>query len=712
MDILQGLNAAQREAVETIEGPLLILAGPGSGKTRVITHRIAYLVRVVGINPRRIMAVTFTNKAAREMRDRLQVLLAGSVEHLSVSTFHAACAAILRRDGQAIGLSPKYAIYDDEDQLNVMKRSLQDLGLDPKKFPPKTFQNAISAAKSQLITADEYARRAHSYFEEVVARVYQQYDLLLAQSQALDFDDLLMKAYQLFSEHPDILARYQSRYLHLLIDEFQDTNVTQYALARQIAGKHRNICVVGDPDQSIYSWRNADLRNILSFERDYPSARVVYLEQNYRSTKTILEAAHQVVAVNKGRKENALWTDNEEGLPVRVVETFSEFEEAQFVVSEVANLLEQGEARHMDCAVMYRTNAQSRALEEAFVRYGIPYQVVGSVRFYSRREIKDVVAYLKLIYNPWDSVSLTRIINVPPRGIGQKTLEELQQWTKGLGLPLWSGLQRLAEDKASSPFSPRSTQALASFYAMIEELARKSQEVNVVELIDAVLRASGYKDYTLEQPDGDDRWDNVLELRGIAGEYRDLKPPEGLASFLESVSLFSDTDELDEKKDVVTLITLHQAKGLEYPVVFIVGMEEGVLPHIKSFDDPAQMEEERRLCYVGMTRAKKRLYLVRALRRSLMGGTNANPPSRFLRDIPENLVQASGLFGEEPKPAPKPKARGPDLSPGDHVQHARFGKGTVVSCTPARDDHEVVVVFDGVGIKKLLLSLAQLKPLD
>jgi len=480
MDILEGLNPAQREAAETIEGPLLILAGPGSGKTRVITHRIAYLVKVVGVNPRRIMAVTFTNKAAREMRERLQVLLAGSVEHLSLGTFHAICAGILRRDGQAMGLNPKYAIYDDDDQLNLIKRSLQDLGLDPKQYPPKTFQNAISNAKSQLVTAEHYAQRSHSYFEEVVSRVYRQYETLMAQSQALDFDDLLMKAYQLFDEHPDVLAKYQSRYLHLLIDEFQDTNITQYALARQIAEKNRNICVVGDPDQSIYSWRNADLRNILNFERDYSEAKVVYLEQNYRSTKSILEAAHQVVSVNKGRKENALWTDNEEGMPLRVVETFSESEEAQFVVSEVASLLDQGEIKHVDCAVMYRTNAQSRALEEAFVRYGMPYQVIGSVRFYSRREIKDVIAYLKLINNHWDSISLARTINMPPRGIGQKTIDELQQWTKSLGLPPYTGLQRLAEDKSCSPLSARSTQALIGFFTMIEELTQKSQEVNVL----------------------------------------------------------------------------------------------------------------------------------------------------------------------------------------------------------------------------------------
>ncbi len=733
MDILEGLNPAQRRAAESIEGPLLILAGPGSGKTRVITHRIAYLVRVVGVSPRRIMAMTFTNKAAREMRERLEVLLGGSAGQLSVGTFHAACAAFLRRDGAAEGVDPRYAIYDDDDQVTLIKRCLQDLSIDPKRFPPRTFQSAISSAKSQLITAEGFAERAHSYFEEVVSRVYRQYEVLLAQSQALDFDDLLMKSWQMFDRHPEVLARYQSRYLHLLIDEFQDTNITQYAIARQLAAGHRSICVVGDPDQSIYSWRNADLRNILNFERDYPEARVIHLEQNYRSTKTILEAAHQVVCVNRGRKENVLWTDNEEGPPVRVVETFSEAEEAQFVVGEIDRLLRQGEARLMDCAVMYRTNAQSRVMEEAFVRHGVPYQVIGSVRFYSRREIKDVVAYLKLIHNPWDSVSLARIVNVPPRGIGQKTLEELRQWTKGPGLPLYIGLQRLAEDPAGSPLGARSTRALAAFHAMMEELVCKSREASVVEVLDGVLEASGYKQHTLEQPDGDDRWDNILELRGIAAQYRDLPPPEGLTAFLEGVSLFSDTDELDEKKDQATLITLHQAKGLEYPVVFIVGTEEGVLPHFRSFDDPAQMEEERRLCYVGMTRARERLYLVRALRRSLMGGTSANPPSRFLKDIPPRLVRATGLFGEEPEPAPATKAAGThqakgggahsskaagthqaraggiQLSAGDHVEHPRFGRGVVVSCTPARDDQEVVVVFDGAGIKKLLLSLAQLK---
>jgi len=722
MDVLEGLNPAQMEAVETIEGPLLILAGPGSGKTRVIAHRVAYLIKVCHVSPRRIMAVTFTNKAAREMRERLYRLLGRSVEELTLGTFHALCARILRREGKAIGLDSRFVIYDDEDQLSLIKRSLQELGIDPKRYAPKAFQSAITAAKSQLLTPEEYAQRTRSYFQEIVQRVYEHYQTLLTQSKALDFDDLIMRTYQLFDSQAQVLGKYQSRYLHLLIDEFQDTNIAQYALARQLAGKYRNICVVGDPDQSIYSWRYADLRNILNFEKDYPEAKVVCLEQSYRSTKTILEAAHRVISVNKERKEKNLWTENETGLPLRTVETYNEGEEAQFVVSEVERLVSQGEAKPIDCAVMYRVNAQSRAIEEAFVRYGIPYQIVGTVRFYERREVKDIIAYLKLIYNPYDSISLTRIINTPSRGIGQRTLDELTQWTKSLGIPLYTGLERVAREKDSSPFALRAAQALSNFFNLLQELIKQSAELNVVDLLDSVLQLAGYRNYLLEQEDGEERWDNILELRGVAKEYQGLKPKESLASFLEGVSLVSEADELDEKKDVVTLITLHQAKGLEFPVVFIAGMEEGVFPHIKSFDDPAEMEEERRLCYVGMTRAKRRLYLVRALRRSLMGGSNANPPSRFLQDIPSHLIESAGLFESiEESPIGSHKlGRDKSLSylipltleAGDHVHHAKFGEGVVISCTPARGDQEIVVAFEGAGVKKLLLSLAPLKRIE
>lgn len=714
-NILEGLNPAQREAVETIEGPLLIIAGPGSGKTRVIAHRIAYLIKVCGIRAYRILAVTFTNKAAREMEERLHHLLAHSAKELTLGTFHAICSRILRREGEKMGLDSRFVIYDEEDQLSLIKRSLQELGIDPKRYNPKAFQSAINAAKSCLIAYQDYARPSRSYFEEVVQRVYERYQQLLDQSKALDFDDLIMRTAQLFRDHPQVLSRYQNRYLHILIDEFQDTNIAQYVLAKQLAGKYRNICVVGDPDQSIYSWRFADLRNILDFEKDYPDAKVVLLEQNYRSTETILTTAQHVISANRERKEKKLWTENEAGMPVTVAETYSEQEEARFAVSEVERLVSQGEAAPMDCAVMYRTNAQSRAIEEAFVRYGLPYKLVGGTRFYQRREVKDVIAYLRLIHNPYDNVSLTRIINIPGRGIGQRTMEQLSQWAKGLGIPLYTALQRVAAQKteAEHPFPTRAAQALVNFLSILEELITKSEELDIIELLNLVLARTGYKDYILGAEDGEERWENILELRTAANDYRGLKPREGLASFLERVTLVSDVDGLDEKVDAVTLITLHQAKGLEFPVVFIVGMEEGVLPHIKSFDDPAQMEEERRLCYVGMTRAQRRLFLVRAFRRSLMGGSGVNPPSRFLKDIPPHLVTQGEQWLEEKLAPLIISAPGLSLSAGDHVRHAKFGEGTVISCTPARDDQEVEVAFQGeVGVKRLLLSLAKLERVE
>jgi len=618
---------------------VLILAGPGSGKTRVIAHRVAYLIKVCGINPRRIMAVTFTNKAAREMEERLHRLVSGSVRELTLGTFHAICARILRMDGSATGVDSHFVIYDREDQTSLIKRGIQEAGLDPKQYAPQAIASAITAAKSRLLTPQDYIQHSHSYFEEVAGRVYERYQQLLSESNALDFDDLLMKVVQLFTNSPEILSRYQERYLHVQVDEFQDTNLVQYELIKQLSGKYRNICVVGDPDQSIYSWRFADLRNILSFEKDYPEAKVVLLEQNYRSTKLILETASHIISANQQRKPKDLWTTNEMGELTTVVETYSEQEEAQFVVSEIERLVGQGRARLGDCAVMYRTNAQSRALEEAFIRYGTPYKLVAGTRFYERREIKDIIAYLRLIQNPYDSVSLLRIINVPGRGIGQQTLAKLSSWAKSLGISEYEALQLAAEPKDSEghqpPFSSRITSALAGFRDVMEEFMARSRELNLVDLFDLVVERSGYRQYILNGVDGEERWENILELRTVAREYRHLNPPEGLAAFLEGVTLVSDVDGLDETVDTVTLITLHQAKGLEFPVVFIVGMEDGILPHFKSFDDPTQMEEERRLCYVGVTRAKQKVYLVRAFRRSLMGRSGVSQPSRFLEDVPQ-----------------------------------------------------------------------------
>lgn len=717
MEILASLNPAQRQAVEAIEGPVLILAGPGSGKTRVITHRVAYLVKVCGVSPQRIMAVTFTNKAAREMRERLEQLLGQVSEALTLGTFHAICSRILRREGQAIGLNSRFVIYDDEDQLNLIKRSLQELNLDPKQYAPRALQSGISAAKSRLITPQDYAQQVNSYFEEIVQRVYQRYQQLLSQSGAVDFDDLLMKTVQVFNDHPEILSRYQLRYGHVLVDEFQDTNIAQYELIKQLAGKYHNICVVGDPDQSIYSWRFADLRNILSFERDYPEAKVMLLEQNYRSTRIILEVASDVISTNVQRKPKNLWTENEVGSAVVIIESYSQEEEAQSVVNEIEKLVSQAQISLKDCAVMYRVNAQSRVLEETFMRYGVPYKLVGGTRFYRRQEIKDIIAYLRVIHNPHDNVSLARIINTPARGIGQGTLGKLQAWATSQDASLYDALKQAVESKA---LFPRVIQALTGFVALVDRLIAKSHELNLAELLNEILEHTGYREYILEKEGGEERWENIMELKSVAKEYAEFNPEEALAAFLEKVSLVSDIDELDERADAVTLITLHQAKGLEFPVVFIVGMEEGVLPHRKSFDDPEEMEEERRLCYVGITRAEKRLYLLRSYRRSLFGNSLANPPSRFLQDISPRLVTTKRLWEEESLNLPDPVYSQPltrslgtlDLKVGDWVRHSKFGDGVVMDCSPDKGDQVVAVSFKEAGVKKLLLSLAPLEKIE
>ena len=717
MDISPALNPAQRQAVETIEGPLLILAGPGSGKTRVITHRIAYLIKVCGVNPSHIMSVTFTNKAAREMKERLEQLLGQAVEALTLGTFHAICARILRREGKTVGLDSSFVIYDEEDQLNVIKQTLQELNLDPKQYAPRALHSAISAAKSSLISPKDYVQRVNSYFEEIVHRVYQRYQQLLSQGQAVDFDDLLMKTVQLFQDHPEILSKYQSRYVHVLVDEFQDTNIVQYLLMKQLAGKYHNICVVGDPDQSIYSWRSADLRNILSFEKDYPEAKIVLLEQNYRSTKTILEAASDIISANIRRKPKNLWTENKTGSKVSIIESYNEEEESQFVVNKIESLISQEQISLRDYAVMYRVNAQSRALEESFIRYGVPYKLVGGTRFYQRREVKDVIAYLRLIHNPQDNVSLSRIINVPGRGIGQRTLSQLQAWARAYSIPLYDALKQVVEGKV---LSSRVAQTLTGFTALISKLTAQSHELSLVELLDEIVEHTGYREYLLGKEGGEERWENIMELKSVARDYDGLNTEEALANFLEKVSLVADVDELDEKADAVTLITLHQAKGLEFPVVFIVGLEEGILPHRKSFGDPEEMEEERRLCYVGVTRAKERVYLLRSYRRNLFGAGSVNPPSRFLQDISPHLISTKGLWKEErlatvaslySRPSPQPFST-LNLKVGDHIHHSKFGDGIVMNCLPSRGDHEVTVAFEEFGVKKLLLSLASLEKVE
>ncbi|MDP6782475.1 MAG: UvrD-helicase domain-containing protein, partial [Dehalococcoidia bacterium] len=637
MDILAGLNSAQREAVETASGPLLIIAGPGSGKTRVIAHRIAYLIGVRDVHPRRIMAVTFTNKAAGGLRERLDGLLGAGVGELTLGTFHSICSRILRVDGEAIGVERNFVIYDDDDQLSVVKQGLVEVGVEPRRFSPRGVLNAISAAKSQFLSPHELPNR--SFADEVARRAYERYEALLTRSHALDFNDLLLKVVKLFQNEPDVLAKYQARYVHLLVDEFQDTNITQYQFAKLLGAKGRNICVVGDPDQSIYGWRFADIRNILSFEQDFPDARVVVLGQNYRSTQTILEVASHIIVANRQRKPKELWTENPVGNPVSLLVADTEDEEARMVAAEIERLQNDGVALR-ECAVMYRTNAQSRVVEEAFLRFGIPYKLVGAVRFYHRREVKDVLAYLRLLQNPQDTVSLLRVINLPPRGIGNRSQEEIAAWAQAEGVSIYEVLQKLKERVQGgepSPLSPRVTRALLEFLDMLKGLRQAAQELDVSPLLHSVLERTGYEDFIRAADDGEERWDNIQELRSVAEDY---PPGEGLTDFLEKVGLVSDVDNLNEATEGVTLITLHQAKGLEYDVVFIVGAEDGVLPHFRSFPDPDQMEEERRLCYVGVTRARHHLYLLRACHRSLAGMSLSNPPSRFLDDVPGHLLYA------------------------------------------------------------------------
>jgi DNA helicase-2/ATP-dependent DNA helicase PcrA len=747
MDVLAGLNPAQREAVQTTEGPLLILAGPGSGKTRVIAHRIAYLIAHQRVHPRRILAVTFTNKAAREMRDRIFALVGADVARdITLGTFHAVCSRILRVDGERIGVPRTFAIYDEADQLAVARQVFQELGLDPRRTAPRAVLSAISRAKSELATAETYAQLVRDYFQEVVSRVYRRYQEMLVENSALDFDDLLMQTVHLFREAPDVLDKYAQRYLHIHIDEFQDTNIAQYVLARQLASGHGNICVVGDPDQSIYTWRAADLRNILNFERDFPNARVVYLEQNYRSTQNILDSATHVISVNRQRKEKSLWTENERGLPIVVHEAYNEEEEAAFVADEVHALMKADSLTPGAFAVMYRTNAQSRPFEETFVRRNIPHRLVGGTRFYERREIKDLLAYLRLVHNPFDSVCLLRVINVPPRGIGQRTLQELNRWSREQGIPPYAVLQFLAERHSPPahgepveppahgepvepphPFQKRTAAALLAFLALLNELIAEAPQQRLSELLEAVLDRTNYRRYLLSAEggaDGEERWENVQELQAVATQYDELAPAEALARFLEDVALITSVDEYDEKADAVTLITLHAAKGLEFAVVFIVGTEEGLLPHVRSLDDPNQMEEERRLCYVGMTRAQQRLYLVRAFRRSWGADRQTREPSRFLADIPPHLLTSrerapaglpsrqrfAGATPAHPEPVEGPSVPSDAFRAGDHVRHAKFGDGIVVSCQDSGGDLLVIVAFKGeAGIKRLLASFAALE---
>lgn len=716
--LLEHLNEQQRAAVEHGEGPQLILAGPGSGKTRVITERIAYLVLHRRTPPWRILAVTFTNKAAREMRERVAAMLGADAGDLHLGTFHAMCARWLRIDGRAVGIDPSFVIYDDADQLGLMKRILEDLRVDTRRFSPRGVLSAVSAAKNAMVSPESYSQGIRSYFDEIVARAYRDYQARLRAASALDFDDLLLEAHRLFQESREVREKYAGRYLHVLVDEFQDTNPVQYRLARQLASVHGNICVVGDPDQSIYSWRAADARNSEYFLRDFPDCTTYLLERNYRSTQPILDAASAVIGKNPGRVERRLWTDRRDGERIITYEAYSDEEEGEFIARQVMRLLTSGR-RLGDIAVLYRTNAQSRAIEDALVRNRVPYRVVGGIRFYQRREIKDVIAHLRLVYNRLDEASLERVINVPPRGIGSRTVQRLREYAASARMPVWDACAAVAAGEPVPSVTGRSAAAVRAFVEMIERL-RARRSLPLAALLDALLEETGYLAYLRDDEATEERIENVLQLRGVMeqNEGRSGEDGDDLAAFLQDVALVADVDELDEGVDAVTLITLHAAKGLEFPVVFMAGMEEGVLPHIRSFDDPDQMQEERRLAYVGITRAMDQLYLTRAYRRYLSGMQAANPPSRFLADIPPQLVapfgsttrsyrEAATAPSTVPSPAPVDAARWKD---GDRVRHPKFGVGVVVSSTERRGDVELVVAFDGVGVKRLVASLARLEP--
>jgi DNA helicase-2/ATP-dependent DNA helicase PcrA len=763
--LLAGLNPAQRRAVEAIAGPVLVLAGPGSGKTRVLTHRIAYLIKTVGVDPYNILAVTFTNKAAREMKERLEQLIGhGAAQALTVGTFHSICSRFLRRDINHLGRERDFAIYDSDDQERLMRRVLRDLNLDEKQNPPRAIHARISSAKNELVSPAEYARLNRTYFDEIVARCYERYQALLRESNALDFDDLMVETVRLFDQHPDVLEKYQERYAYLLVDEYQDTNRAQYILVKQLATKRRNLFVVGDDDQSVYGWRGADVRNIRQFEQDYPDAQVILLEQNYRSTQSILDTASAVINAGDKRKHvKNLWTENDGGLQVSLHEGYDQDEEAGFVVDEVARLVASGEYTLRDCAVMYRTNAQSRALEEALIRRGLRYQIVGGTRFYERKEIKDVLAYLRLAHNPFDSVSLTRVLNWPGRGIGERSEAELTRWATELGVPLYQALKELDADGVRPPFNSRTAAALLSFARLLDEIVQARRELPLVELLDRILDRVGVREALVREygaEEADDRWANVEELRTVAADYVNLPAPTQLPTFLEEVALVADVDKLDPEADAITCITLHQAKGLEYPAVFLIGLEEGLIPHSRSTDERDKVEEERRLLYVGMTRAKRRLYLCYAFRRTSFGRTNVSTPSRFLADIPRELLKQpqkrgtavvspqtgmftgrSGLGGGygsgRPQPrgqagsgrvpgaswsAPAPsggqnrerKPAGPtevSFFPGQRVRHGSFGEGVVMSSRLVDGDEEVTVSFADRE-RRLLASFARLERVE
>ena len=637
--ILKNLNPQQIEAVETIDGPVLIIAGPGSGKTRVLTFRVAHLIEQ-GIPGENILAVTFTNKAASEIKERIQKLIPVNARNFhpskgrlkgdklpTIGTFHAICARILRQEAPSVGYHSNFVIYDNRDSLQLIKRTMKDLNIPEEQFNPYAVMETISQAKSELIDEKQYFEQANDFFPRTVAKTYLTYQERLSKNQALDFDDLIRLTVKIFQENPTALERYQNKFKYILVDEYQDTNHAQYVLINQLAKKYRHLFVIGDTDQNVYSWRGADFRNLLNFEKDYPEAKVILLEQNYRSTQNILNAARQIIVKNRQRKEKNLWTENPTGEPIAIFRADDEQAEGEYVVEEILALKkERPKLRLNDFTVLYRTNAQSRAVEEAFLNAGLPYKVVGGLKFYDRLEIKDLLAYLRLIQNPLDIVSLERIVNTPPRGFG-KIVNINEFFTDSRELPI-------------NNLTPRRLRSWQRFSALMDELRQTAPALPLSKLLKLVIEKTNYEKYIRDRSkEGEERWENIRELFTVTKKYDKLPPPEGLKTLLEEAALMSNHDEVETSKDLVNLMTLHCAKGLEFSVVFIVGCEEGIFPHSRSLLDPWQTEEERRLCYVGITRAKEKLYLIAARSRHLYGSTTINPPSRFLAEIPKETAE-------------------------------------------------------------------------
>ncbi|MCQ6277028.1 DNA helicase PcrA [Bacillus sp. V3B] len=733
--LLNGLNPEQQKAVKTTEGPLLIMAGAGSGKTRVLTQRIAYLMVEKRVNPYNILAITFTNKAAREMRERIQTVMGGAADDVWISTFHSMCVRILRRDIDRIGYNRNFTILDTTDQLSVIKSILKEKNIDPKKFDPRAILGSISSAKNELIDPEAYAKTAGDYFANVVSDVYKEFQKRLRKNQALDFDDLIMMTIQLFQRVPEVLENYQRKFQYIHVDEYQDTNKSQYMLVKLLSSRFQNLCVVGDSDQSIYRWRGADIANILSFEKDYPKARVILLEQNYRSTKSILRAANKVIANNMNRKEKNLWTDNRDGNKIHYFRADSEQGEGQFVVSKMKELVQQENRKWSEMAILYRTNAQSRVMEEVLLKSNIEYTIVGGTKFYDRKEIKDILAYLRLIANPDDDISLQRIINVPKRGIGSSSVDKMANFATNYDTSMYQALDSVE----LMGLSPKITKAAAEFRDVISRYTQMQEYLSVTELVEAVLEKTGYREMLKAEKsiEAQSRLENLDEFLSVTKNFEENSEDKSLVGFLTDLALVADIDKLDddgEEADAVVLMTLHSAKGLEFPVVFLIGLEEGIFPHSRSLTEEAEMEEERRLAYVGITRAEQQLFITNAQMRTLYGRTSMNPPSRFIKEIPADLLEgiepakksrsfgsSSSFAGKSKQPQAQRKAvmrpattmtGGDDVQwqVGDKAEHGKWGIGTVVSVKGNGEGTELDIAFPSpTGVKRLLAKFAPIK---